>query len=66
MKIIDLLDKKSIKLNLNSKTKSEAIEELVDLVANSGNLNDKENYSKANETTNGEGSSCFLQLLKLV
>ena len=36
MKIIDLLDEKSIKLNLNSKTKSEAIEELVDLVANSG------------------------------
>ncbi|HGS8896993.1 TPA: fructose-specific PTS transporter subunit EIIC [Clostridioides difficile] len=47
MKIIDLLDEKSIKLNLNSKTKSEAIEELVDLVANSGNLNDKENYKKA-------------------
>lgn len=48
MKIIDLLDEKSIKLNLNSKTKSEAIEELVDLVANSGNLNDKENYKKSN------------------
>lgn len=46
MKIIDLLDEKSIKLNLNSKTKQEAIEELVDLVANSGNLNDKENYKK--------------------
>ncbi|MGO0905045.1 PTS fructose transporter subunit IIABC [Clostridioides difficile] len=47
MKIIDLLDEKSIKLNLESKNKSEVIEELVDLVANSGNLNDKENYKKA-------------------
>lgn len=47
MKIIDLLDEKSIKLNLKSKNKPEVIEELVDLVANSGNLNDKENYRKA-------------------
>ncbi|MCC0642712.1 MULTISPECIES: PTS fructose transporter subunit IIABC [unclassified Clostridioides] len=47
MKIIDLLDEKSIKLNLKSKNKPEVIEELVDLVANSGNLNDKENYKKA-------------------
>ncbi|MGX9755880.1 PTS fructose transporter subunit IIABC [Clostridioides difficile] len=47
MKIIDLLDEKSIKLNLESKNKPEVIEELVDLVANSGNLNDKENYKKA-------------------
>lgn len=47
MKIIDLLDEKSIKLNLKSKNKPEVVEELVDLVANSGNLNDKENYKKA-------------------
>ncbi|UWD50478.1 fructose-specific PTS transporter subunit EIIC [Clostridioides difficile] len=47
MKIIDLLDEKSIKLNLESKNKPKVIEELVDLVANSGNLNDKENYKKA-------------------
>lgn len=47
MKIIDLLDEKSIKLNLESKNKPEVIEEIVDLVANSGNLNDKENYKKA-------------------
>lgn len=77
MKIIDLLDEKSIKLNLNSKTKSEAIEELVDLVANSGNLNDKENYKKAilareemSTTGIGEGVAIphakILQLLKLV
>lgn len=46
MKIIDLLDEKLIKLNLNLKIKLEVIEELVDLVVNSGNLNDKENYKK--------------------
>lgn len=47
MRIIDLLDKKSLTLNLVASTKLEAIDKMVDLVENSGNLNDKEEYKKA-------------------
>ena len=47
MRITDLLNKNSIKLNLSSSTKSEVIDEMVDLVENSGNLNNKEEYKKA-------------------
>ena len=42
MRIIDLIDKKSVELNLNSDKKLNVVDELVDLVNNSGNLNDKE------------------------
>ena len=44
MRIIDLLDKKSINLNLKSTDKTSVINELVDLVDASGNLNDKNEY----------------------
>ena len=47
MRITDLLDKKSVTLNLLASTKPKAIDELVDLVQKSGNLNDKEEYKKA-------------------
>lgn len=47
MRITDLLNKNSIKLNLSSSTKSDVIDEMVDLVENSGNLNNKEEYKKA-------------------
>ena len=47
MRITDLLSKESIKLNLSSKTKPEVIDEMVDLVNASGNLNNKEEYKKA-------------------
>ena len=47
MRITDLLNKNSIKLNLSSSTKSEVIDEMVDLVEKSGNLNNKEEYKKA-------------------
>ena len=47
MRIIDLLDKKSVTLNLIASTKIEAIDEMVNLVENSGNLNNKEEYKKA-------------------
>ena len=47
MRITELLNKNSIKLNLSSSTKSEVIDEMVDLVENSGNLNNKEEYKKA-------------------
>ena len=44
MRIIDLIDKKSVKLNLSSKDKQSVVNELVELVNNSGNLNDKNEY----------------------
>lgn len=47
MRIIDLLDKKSVTLNLVASTKIEAIDKMVDLVESSGNLNNKEEYKKA-------------------
>lgn len=47
MRITDLLDKKSVTLNLVASTKIEAIDKMVDLVENSGNLNNKEEYKKA-------------------
>lgn len=46
MRIIDLLNKKSIKLNLTSKNKESVIDELVDLVDLTGKLNDKNEYKK--------------------
>jgi len=47
MRIIDLINKNSVKLNLVSKNKSSVVDELVDLVNNSGNLNNKEEYKEA-------------------
>ena len=47
MRITDLLSKESIKLNLSSKTKPEVIDEMVDLVNASGNLNNKDAYKEA-------------------
>ncbi|MCC3869950.1 PTS fructose transporter subunit IIABC [Terrisporobacter mayombei] len=47
MRIIDLINKKSVKLNLVSKDKSSVVDELVDLVNNSGNLNNKKEYKEA-------------------
>lgn len=46
MKIIDLLKKEGIALNPDVKNKSDAINFLVDLMDNSGNLSDKEEYKK--------------------
>ena len=47
MRIVDLINKNSVKLNLNSTDKLSAVDELVDLVNNSGNLNNKEEYKEA-------------------
>lgn len=46
MRIIDLLSKQSISLDLKAENKMAAIDELVDLVYASGNLSDKEAYKK--------------------
>lgn len=47
MRIVDLINKNSISLNLNSNNKQDVIDELVDLVYKSGNLNDKNEYKEA-------------------
>lgn len=47
MRIVDLISKNSIELNLNSNNKPDVIDELVNLVHKSGNLNDKNEYKEA-------------------
>ena len=46
MKIIDLLSKESIALGAAPKTKSEAIDMLIDLQVKGGNIADREEYKK--------------------
>ncbi|MDK2562618.1 fructose-specific PTS transporter subunit EIIC [Romboutsia sedimentorum] len=60
MRITDLINKKSVNLNLQKQNKLEAIDNLVELVNNSGNLNNKEEYKRAiiareNMSTTGIG-----------
>ena len=50
MKITDLLKKNGIALNPNVKTKEEAINKLVDLMNDTGRLNDKEAYKESIDT----------------
>lgn len=47
MRIVDLINKSSVKIKLDAKTKLDAIDELVDLVDKSGNLNNKDEYTEA-------------------
>ena len=47
MRIVHLINKNSVKLDLNTKSKLDVVDELVDLVNDSGNLNDKNEYKKA-------------------
>lgn len=47
MKIVDLLHKQGINLNFNPSTKEQCINELVDLMDKTGNLNNKDEYKKA-------------------
>ena len=44
MRITDLLDKQSISLNGAPKDKKEALDQVVDLMAKSGKINDVEAY----------------------
>ena len=46
MKITDLLSKDSIELRVTTKTKDETYDKLINLMAASGNLSDKEEYKK--------------------
>ena len=47
MRIVNLLSKNGINLNFNPNTKEQCINELVDLMDKTGNLNSKEEYKKA-------------------
>ncbi|MDR3597946.1 fructose-specific PTS transporter subunit EIIC [Clostridium sp.] len=47
MRIVDLLHKQGINLDFNPSTKEQCINELVDLMDKTGNLNNKEEYKKA-------------------
>lgn len=60
MRIIDLLSKKTIALNVKAESKSDVIKQAVKLVANSGAINDVEVYEKGvfareEESTTGIG-----------
>lgn len=60
MRITDLLDKRSISLSGTPKSKSEALDQVVELMVNSGKINDKEAYRKQvyareEESTTGIG-----------
>ena len=60
MKITDLLKPEGIKLNASPNSKESAINELVDLMYASGNVNDKEEYKRKvlereSESTTGIG-----------
>lgn len=57
MKITDLLKKQSIQLQASPSTKEEAIRQLADLMAASGNITDKEQYIKDVFTREESGST---------
>lgn len=57
MRIVDLLSKKSIKLNASPKSKSEAIDMLIDLQVKGGNIADKEAYKKGILAREEKGST---------
>ena len=57
MRIVDLLKKESIELNASPKTKSEAIDLLVELQVKSGNIADAEGYKKAILAREEKGST---------
>ena len=57
MKIIDLLDDKSIRLNAEVHSKKEALDTLVDLMDASGKLNDIDTYRKGVYAREEEGST---------
>lgn len=60
MRITDLLDKRSISLVEHPKTKSEALDRIIDLMVKSGKINDREAYraqvyAREEESTTGIG-----------
>ena len=67
MRITDLLDKRSINLNAAPKTKSEALDMAVELMAKSGKIDDIESYrakvyAREEESTTGVGAVSYTHL----
>ena len=46
MKITDLIEEKSIKLNASANSKKQALNQIIDLINKTGNITDKEQYKK--------------------
>lgn len=57
MKITDLLSKKAIQLNGTASSKEEAISKMIDLMANNGNIVNKEEYKKVVMAREQEGTT---------
>ncbi len=57
MRIVDLLKKDSIQLNASPKSKSEAIDMLIDLQVKGGNIADREEYKKGILAREEKGST---------
>lgn len=57
MRIVDLLKKDSIQLNASPKSKSEAIDMLIDLQVKGGNIADREEYKKGILAREDKGST---------
>ena len=57
MKITDLLSKKAIQLNGTASSKEEAISKMVDLMANNGNIVNKEEYKRVVMAREQEGTT---------
>ena len=57
MKITDLLSKKAIQLNGTASSKEEAISKMIDLMANNGNIVNKEEYKRVVMAREQEGTT---------
>lgn len=57
MKITDLLNEKAIQLNAVAKSKQEAIDKLIDLMQQNGNINNREEYRKVVMKREEEGTT---------
>ena len=57
MKITDLLDRRSIEVNGSASSKEDAINKMVDLMCQSGKINNKEEYKKKVFAREEEGST---------
>ena len=71
MRITDLLDKRSISLTAAPKSKEEALNEAIALMAESGKINDTEGYRKQvfareEESTTGVGEGIGVCQVKCV
>ena len=72
MKITDLLSEKAIKLGEKASNKEEVINKLIDLMANNGNIRDKDEYKRTvlkreeeGTTGIGEGIAIHMERQKL-